>query len=189
MDDQTLPTSNVGRPLVGVQIGIWNERKKVLPANTIGEIWVKGPMVMLGYYNDPEKTAEVMHDGWLDTGDLGYLDTEGRLVITGRKKDLIINKGLNIYPQEIENVLLMHPTAIRAAVIGVPDDISGEMPVAYVQIKSHETGVEAKLRALCIRNLAAYKIPKQIIVVTHNLPLTATGKVDKKVLRKEYASK
>lgn len=185
LEDVSEPTSNVGRPILGVTVAIRDESGARLPDGAIGEIWVKGDNVMLGYYNDPERTAQTIKNGWLDTGDLGYIASNGKLIITGRLKDLIANKGFKIYPQEIENVLLQYPNVIRAGVIGEVDENVGEIAVAYVQIKEHEEGIEQKLRDLCDRNLASYKVPRKFICGTHNLPITATGKVDKKVLRKK----
>ena len=130
----------------------------------------------------------MLQDGWFNTGDLGYLDYKGRIVITGREKDLIINKGVNIYPQEIENVILLYPNAIRAAVIGVRDG-DEEVPVAFVQLRSAEEGVERNLKKLCMQHLATYKIPRKFYCDTKDLPATATGKVDKKVLRAQLAEK
>lgn len=187
MEDETVVTTCVGRPIVGVTVEIRDEAGAVLEPGTIGEIWVTGQNIMLGYYNEPEKTKEVIKNGWLDTGDLGYIDDKGRLIITGRLKDVIVNKGFKIYPQEIENVLLMYPGVIRVGVIGEIDPMSGEIAVAYVQLRHMEPDIEQKLKNLCTQNLASYKIPRKFICVTHNLPTTATGKVDKKVLRKKGA--
>lgn len=188
LEDVAKPTNSVGAPLIGVEIAIRAQDGTHLPAGSVGEIWAKGPNVMLGYYNEPEKTQEVLKNGWLDTGDLGYMDWQGKLVITGRLKDIIINKGFKIYPQEIENVLLMHANVIRAAVIGHTDPATGEIAVAYVQLKQQEPGIEQGLLELCQRYLAAYKVPRKFICQTTSLPLTATGKVDKKVLRKNHLS-
>ena len=187
LEDITESTMNVGKPLIGVDIAIRDEQGADLPDGQIGEIWAKGDNVMLGYYNEPAKTAEVIKNGWLDTGDLGYISSRGKLIITGRLKDVIAHKGFKIYPQEIENVILMHPNVIRVGVIGEIDESVGEIPVAYVQIKEQEAGIEQRLRELCERNLAAYKVPRKFVCVTHNLPLTGTGKVDKKVLRKQLS--
>jgi long-chain acyl-CoA synthetase len=189
LDDTTEPTMNVGRPLIGVSIAIRNEQGHTLADGQIGQIWVQGDNVMLGYYNEPQKTAEVIKDGWFDTGDLGYIASNGKLIITGRVKDLIAHKGFKIYPQEIENILLMHPNVMRAAVVGEPDEATGEIAVAYIQVKDAQEGIEHALRELCERNLAGYKVPRKFIIVTHNLPLTGTGKVDKKVLRKDLSQK
>lgn len=184
LQDYTEPTNNVGAAVIGVAISIRDESEAPLPNGQIGRIWVQGDNVMLGYYNEPGKTAEVIKDGWFDTGDLGYLNGNGKLVITGRLKDVIASKGFKIYPQEIENVILTYPGAIRAAVIGVIDPNAGEIAVAYVQLRHAEPDAEAMIRQLCERNLAAYKVPRKFICVTHNLPLTSTGKVDKKILKK-----
>lgn len=185
LQDYTEPTNSVGSPLIGVTIAIRDEQGNDLADGQIGEIWVKGDNVMLGYYNEPQKTGQAIKDGWFDTGDLGYIGAYGKLVITGRLKDVIASKGFKIYPQEIENVILMYPAAVRAAVIGVVDPNVGEVAVAYVQLRGAEPDAEQKIRELCERNLAAYKVPKKFVCVTHNLPLTGTGKVDKKVLKKQ----
>lgn len=185
LDDYTEPTNNVGIPLIGVTIAIRDEQGNDLPDGHIGQIWVRGDNVMLGYYNEPAKTGQAIQNGWFDTGDLGYIGAYGKLVITGRLKDVIASKGFKIYPQEIENVILMYPAAVRAAVIGVEDAHVGQVVVAYVQLRGAEPGDEQKIRELCERNLAAYKVPKKFVCVTHNLPLTGTGKVDKKVLKKQ----
>lgn len=189
LDDTTEPTDNVGRPLIGVDLAIKDEQGNDLADGAIGQIWVRGDNVMLGYYNEPEKTAQVIKDGWFDTGDLGYINARGKLIITGRLKDIIVNKGFKIYPQEVENVILMHPAVIRAAVIGEIDEAVGEVAVAYVQIKEQEPGIEQKIRELCERNLAAYKVPRKFVCSTHNLPMTGTGKIDKKELRKKLSEK
>ena len=143
---------------------------------------------MLGYYNAQEATDKVLKDNWFNTGDLAYIDSCGRIVITGREKDLIIHKGFNIYPQEIENVILSYPNAIRAAVVGLQDG-DGEVPVAFVQLRAVDEKSEKNIRKLCAQHLAAYKIPRQFFCDTKDLPATATGKVDKKILRAQLAKK
>ena len=188
LEDDTVPAGNVGRPLVGVDCAIRDEHGADMAQGNIGVIWVKGDNIMLGYYKAQEATDKVLKDGWFNTGDLGYLDSKGRIVITGREKDLIINKGVNIYPQEIENVILLYPNAIRAAVVGVRDG-DEEVPVAFVQLRSHEEQPERNLKKLCMQHLATYKVPKQFYCDTKELPATATGKVDKKVLRASLVDK
>lgn len=184
-DDVTESVSNVGRPLLGVACAIIdNEGKRLLPYQ-IGQLLVKGDNIMIGYYNNPERTKEVIKDGWLYTGDLAYIDKKGSLFITGRIKDLIIHKGLNIYPQEIENIILLHPNVLLVGVIGVDDEDVGQVPVAYVQLRHEEEFIEKALKELCAKNLAHYKIPKTFICSTKQLLTTATGKVDKKVLHKQ----
>ncbi len=189
LEDIALPTSCVGRPLMGITATIRDEQEKILPQGQVGQLWVKGDNIMLGYYQSPEMTEQVLKDGWLLTGDLAYIDPQGRIVISGRSKDLIINKGINIYPQEIENCIALHPNVMRVAVIGQEEEQVGEVPVAFVQLREKQEGIEKDLRALCQKNLAGYKVPREFFCTTDNLPLTATGKVDKKVLRAQIARK
>lgn len=182
LDDELSPTSCVGRPLIGVSCSVRDNRGHELPQGEIGILWVKGDNVMLGYYRAPEKTAEVLRDGWFNTGDFAKIDAKGRIIICGRDKDLIIHKGLNIYPPEVENILMAHKAVLAVGVIGIDDEEVGQIPVAYVQVRVHHDGLEDELRALCMQNLANYKVPRRFVIVKE-LPLTATGKVDKKVLR------
>lgn len=182
-EDEALPTGTLGRPSINIDVEIRNESGAPVAHGAIGELWVKGENIMLGYYNAPEATEKVIKDGWFNTGDMMYQDAHGKLVITGRTKDLIINKGINIYPQEIENVIMTHPNVVRVGVIGIPDEASGEVPKAYVQLKEAKDGMEAILIELCKQQLAPYKVPRSIVCQTDELPLTATNKVDKKVLR------
>jgi len=182
--DVTDRTNNVGYPVVGVDCSIRDQQGKELPAETIGQLWVKGDNIMLGYYRAPEMTAAVMEDGWFNTGDLAYIDRNGKIVITGREKDLIIHKGLNIYPQEIENIILMHLNVLQVGIIGRKDEMVGEIPIAFVQLRKKEEGIEKALKQLCSQFLAPYKVPRLFICSTKKLSITATGKVDKKILRR-----
>ncbi len=186
-DDELQPTNTVGRPVLGMQVQIRDEQGRVLSHGNIGELWVKGDNVMLGYYNAPEATNAILKNGWLDTGDLAYIDQKGRIVIAGRMKDLIIHKGLNIYPQEIENIILTHSNVIFCGVIGVGEDAAGQIPIAYVQLREPQEDIQKQLLALCKKDLASYKIPRKFICSTKALPITATGKVNKKALRVDYA--
>jgi len=183
MADELTISSNVGEPAVGVEVDIRDEEGNSIPNNQIGELWVKGDNVMLGYYRAPELTKKVLVDGWLRTGDLAYIDEKSRIVISGRLKDLIIHKGFNIYPQEIENIIMGNPQVIRVGVIGEQDSEVGEIPIAYVQVLELTENIQKELRQLCRNNLAAYKVPQRFIVQIEDLPTTATGKVNKKVLR------
>lgn len=183
MEDVTEPTSNTGRPLYGVKVAIRDENQKELPENQIGSIWLAGDTIMLGYYQAPEVTKSCIINGWFNTGDLGYLDVNGKLVITGREKDLIVNKGIKIYPQEVENVILLDQNVISVGVVALNDAVAGQVPLAYVQLRSRDPEAQDRIRELCIKNLAPYKVPRVIIADTKELPTTATGKVDKKVLR------
>ncbi len=187
--DELMPTHNVGRPCLGIQVEIRDEQGRQLARHEIGRIWVHGPNVMLGYYNAPDATAQVMKNGWFDTGDMGYLDEQGRIVITGRLKDLIIHKGFNIYPPEIENVILGHPNVLMAAVVGQHDEQSGEVPVAFVQMRTAQDNLAHELKTLCQQRLAHYKIPRTFFCSVDALPMTTTNKIDKKVLRKKLEHK
>ena len=149
--------------------------------DVIGEIMVRGPNVMQGYYNLPEETSKTITREWLHTGDLGKMDAEGFVTITGRKKDLIISAGENIYPREIEEVLVQHPKVKEVAVIGVKDEVRGEVPKAFVIAREGMTVDEKELRQFCRENLAGYKVPKHIALVP-DLPRTPTGKVLKRML-------
>ncbi len=185
-EDVGQPTNVIGRPIVEVECEIRDEQGNALPDGQIGELWVKGDNIMLGYYNAPEATQAVLKDGWFNTGDAMYVDpATGKLLITGRTKDLIIHKGINIYPQEIENIIIAHPNVIHVGVIGKKDNAYGEIPIAFVQLRQNEEGIEGKLKALCVQHLASYKVPRSFICSTEDLPTTATGKVNKKVLRKK----
>jgi long-chain acyl-CoA synthetase len=188
LEDETVSAGNVGLPLIGIQCVARGDKGVDLPSGEIGVLWVKGDNVMLGYYRAQEATDKVLQNGWFNTGDLGYIDERGRIVITGREKDLIINKGFNIYPQEIENIILLHPNVIRAGVVGRIDE-EGEVPVAFVQIRTADDDMEQSLRSLCMQHLAAYKVPRQFYCDTKELPATATGKIDKKILRALLAEK
>ena len=142
---------------------------------------VRGRNVMRGYHRLPEETAKTITGGWLHTGDLGKLDEDGFVTITGRKKDLIISAGENIYPREIEETLSQHPKVKEVAVIGVSDEVRGEVPKAFVIAREGVTVEEKELRAYCRVHMANYKIPKYFDVVA-DLPRTPTGKVLKRML-------
>ncbi len=187
LDDHTQPTSSIGKPLPAIQYVVRDEKGTDLPQGEIGVLWLSGDNIMKGYYNAPEATAEVLKDGWFNTGDLAYLTKTGRVILAGREKDLIINKGFNIYPQEIENIILSHPPILQAGVIGIKNSEDDEIPVAFIGTKEPEENHEeliATLSDLCKRNLAAYKVPRQFYI-RKELAMTTTGKVDKKVLRAE----
>jgi long-chain acyl-CoA synthetase len=178
---------SVGPPLDGVRVNILDESDRRLPVDEIGEICIQGPNVMQGYLNQPEATAEVMRGGWFHTGDLGKIDQDGYVYIIDRKKDMIIVGGLNVYPREVEECLHKHPKVAEAAIIGAPDDLHGEIPVAIIVLKPGESTESKELILHCRKFLANYKCPRRVVVV-ESLPMTATGKVDKKQLRKEYGS-
>jgi long-chain acyl-CoA synthetase len=156
-----------------------------LSRGEIGDIIVRGDNVMQGYFNRPEATAETIVNGWLLTGDMGYMDEEGFLFIVDRKKDLIISKGINIYPREIEEVIDAFSGVRASAVVGVADEKSGEIPVAYIELdEDRESLDETALKKYMREHLANYKLPKHIYVI-ESLPKNATGKVLKRVLKAE----
>ncbi|MFH1831199.1 MAG: AMP-binding protein [bacterium] len=176
-------TTVVGCPLAHIDCEIRDNNGQKVDVGTIGTLWLRGDNIMLGYYKTPEATAQVLQDKWLNTGDLARINTNGLLDITGRSKDLIIHKGFNIYPQEIENILMSHPAVFKAAVVGKLEDGTGQVPIAYVAVKDfteeQKTSLEHSLKKLCNNNLAPYKIPRKFICLT-DLPMSATGKIDKK---------
>jgi long-chain acyl-CoA synthetase len=171
----------IGQALPGVEVAIWDENHRVLPAGEVGEIMVRGRNVMFGYHRLPEETAKTITGEWLHTGDLGKLDEEGFVTITGRKKDLIISAGENIYPREIEDILSQHPKVKEVAVIGVTDEVRGEVPKAFVIAREGESVEEKELRSFCREHLANYKTPKYFEIVP-DLPRSPTGKILKRML-------
>jgi long-chain acyl-CoA synthetase len=185
VDDYTQPTNTIGKPFVGIEVSIRDEHGEELRKGSIGTLWIRGPNIMLGYYKAPEATRAIIKNGWLNTGDLAYLTSTGKIVLAGRERDLISNKGLKIYPQEVENILLTHPQVLQAAVIGIRDSENEEIPVAFIASKEQDTlTLIEQLRALCSRSLASYKIPRQYYI-RRELPVTTTGKVNKKLLLAE----
>jgi long-chain acyl-CoA synthetase len=175
----------VGVPLPGTDLRIVSveDGATEMPAGEKGEVTFKGPQVMQGYYNRPEETAAVLKDGWLYTGDIGYVDEEGFLTLVDRKKDMIIASGYNIFPNEIDDVLFEHPQILEACTIGVPDDYRGETVKSFVVCKPGESLSEEEVIAYCRTKLAAYKVPRSIELIDE-LPKSAVGKLLRKELRK-----
>ncbi|MGE6412690.1 AMP-binding protein [Planococcus kocurii] len=159
-----------------------------VPNGEIGEIAIKGPQVMKGYWNKPEETAVTIVDGWLLTGDLGYMDDEGHFFIVDRKKDMIIAGGFNIYPREIEEVLYEHEAIQECVVAGIPDPYRGETVKAYIVLKEGYTVTEEELNTHCRENLAAFKVPR-IYEFRKELPKTAVGKILRRSLVDEEVAK
>ena len=180
-------TKTVGRPIPGVEIKIVDENFGELGANQVGEIVCRAYNVTLGYYKDPNLTrATIDEAGWLHTGDLGSWDEQGYLRIVGRKDDMIINRGFNVYPREIEAFLRSHPKIANAAVIGVADDFSGEAVWAYVVADGELAPSEEEVIKFCSGRIAYYKVPKRVRVVAE-LPMTPSGKIRRFELRQEAA--
>jgi len=162
--------------------------EKEMPPGAEGELIIKGPQVMLGYWNKPQETEQQLKDGWLLTGDIARMDEDGYFYIVDRKKDLIIAGGYNIYPREVDEVLYQHPKVMEAAVIGVPHEYRGETVKAFIVLRPGETATVDEISAFCKKNLAAYKVPK-IIEFRPELPKTAVGKILRKELRAEELAK
>ncbi len=173
----------VGRPIRNVQIRIVGADGSAMPTGQDGEVLVRGPNVMKGYFRKPEETRAVLDaDGWFHTGDIGRLDADGFLSITGRLKEMLIVGGENVYPREIEAVLETHEAVLQAAVIGAPDGLRGEVPVAFVLPRQGETPTPDDLRAFARQRLASSKTPRRIII-RDDLPTGPTGKILKRKLR------
>lgn len=173
----------VGLPVKDVQVKVVDDDGNTLGVNQDGELCVKGPNVMIGYHNQPDETANTLKDGWLYTGDVARIDEDGYITIVERKKDMLIYRGCNIYPREIEELLYKHPAVKECAVVGIPDLARGEIPKAYVVLNEGISVKESELKKYCADNLARYKVPKMFSFET-SLPMTATGKILKKELKK-----
>jgi long-chain acyl-CoA synthetase len=174
-----------GRPLVGVEVRIVDPEDRTPPApGDVGEVAVRGPNVMAGYWNKPEQTAAVLVDGWYHTGDLGRLDADGYLYLVDRAKDMIVSGGENVYSTEVEDVLYRHPAVREAAVFGIPDERWGE--AVHAVVVAREAVGEDELIAHCRASIAGYKVPKRIELREEPLPKSGAGKVLKRELRAPY---
>ncbi|OQX57321.1 hypothetical protein B5M50_05960 [candidate division KSB1 bacterium 4484_219] len=173
---------SVGVPLKGVNVKVVDENGKELPPNKEGEIIVSGPNVMKGYLNRPEATKEVLKQDWFYTGDIGKIDEDGYIYILDRKKDLIIKGGFNVYPREVEELLLYHPKVKEVAVIGVPDSIQGEEVKAYVVLKDGKRASKDEIINYCQEHMALYKCPKYVVFL-RQLPKSPAGRVLKRRLK------
>ncbi len=173
---------SIGVPMKGTEIRVVDNAGNPLPAGREGEIMIRGPMLMKGYWNKPEETAQVLRDGWLHTGDIGYKDEDGYFWITERKKDLIIKAGENISPRTIEEVLFGHPKVSEAAVIGMKDDLYGENIKAFVVLKPGEEATAEEIVEHCRKKLTNFLLPKEVVFL-NALPKNLVGKVLKKELR------
>jgi len=173
----------IGMPIPSTIVRIVKEDGTVGGVNEVGEIQVKGPQVMKGYFNKPEETAQTIVDGWLLTGDIGLMEEDGYFRIVDRKKDMILVSGFNVYPNEIEDVVVTHDKVMEAAVVGIPDERTGEKVKLYV-VKGDKSLTEEELVSYCRENLTGYKIPKEVEFRTE-LPKTNVGKILRRVLRDE----
>ena len=173
----------VGRPLDGIEVKIADDDRNPVPTGEMGELACRGYNVMLGYYRAPEATAETVdEEGWLYSGDLATMDADGYVKIVGRKKDMLICGGFNVYPAEIEEYLFTHPKVQNVSVIGVPDDVFGEVAVAYVIPREGETVDPQEIVDYCVGEIANFKVPRYVEIVD-GFPMTQSGKVQKFKLR------
>lgn len=182
LKDAKLKRGSVGKPVNGAEVRVVSENGEDLPTGESGEIIVRGPMLMKGYFKQPEETASVIRDGWFHTGDLGAFDEDGFLYHMGRSKELVITGGLNVYPAEVENALLKHQDVMESAVIGVPDEKRGEVLKAFVVRRDGSFVAEKELQKFLRGHLADFKVPREAVFVKQ-IPLLGIGKVDKVALR------
>lgn len=178
----------VGRPLPNQEIKIVDESGKTVPVGERGEICCRGYNVMIGYWNDEEKTAETIdEEGWLHSGDIGIMDEDGYVQVVGRIKDMIIRGGENIYPAEVEQFLYTHPDILEVQVVGVPDDKYGEQVCAWIQTRDNKQLTAEQVREFCSGQIAHYKVPHYIKFVSE-YPMTVTGKIQKFVMREQMVA-
>ena len=180
-DSERIPGS-IGQPVIGVEVAIMGEDGTILPPGADGEIVVRGGTVMKGYYRRPEATEQAIRGGWFHTGDIGRCDANGNFFVVDRLKDMVIRGGFNVYPREIEEVLMTHPAVALVAVIGVPHPVHGEEIKAFLVPRPGEAVDAEEIIAWCRERMAAYKYPR-IVEVVEALPMTATGKILKRALR------
>ncbi|QQK74588.1 long-chain-fatty-acid--CoA ligase [Salicibibacter cibarius] len=179
---QKIKPGSVGQPLPDIEVAVVDENDRRLPANEVGELIVSGPNVLKGYHGKPEETEKILKDGWLYTGDMARIDEENYVFIVDRKKDVIIRGGFNIYPKDLEELLLSHSEVSEVGVIGIPSEKMGEEVGAYVVKKRKSDIKEEELIAFCQEHLAKYKTPRFLKIVSY-LPKNMIGKTDKKKLR------
>ncbi len=180
--EDELRLASCGRPAPGMSVKVLGPDDKVLPAGEVGELCIRGPLVMQGYHKKPEQTAETIRDGWLRTGDLAVTDQDGYIRLVGRAKDMIISGGFNVYPAEVEAPILMHPDVEAAAVVGLPHDKWGEAVTAFVVAKPGTNPDPAEIIALVREKKGPVMAPKSVYVIDE-IPMTSLGKPDKKALR------
>jgi long-chain acyl-CoA synthetase len=178
---------SVGTPIETVEVKVVDPADQEVPAGTWGEILIRGPNVMLGYWNRPEETAEALRGGWFHTGDIGYRDEDGYLFLVDRVKDMINTAGFKIWPREVEEVLYKHPAIKECAVVGIPDELKGEIAKAFVVCRADTQVTAPQLEAHCREQLATYKLPSAFEFL-EELPKSPTGKILKRLLREQAAS-
>ncbi len=173
---------SVGKPMPGFEVRLVDDEGNEVADGGAGEVCARSKSIMQGYWKSPETTSEVIKDGWLHTGDIGRLDDEGYLYIVDRKKDLILRGGFNVFPRDVEDVLLEHPAVAVAGVVGKPDPVRGEEVIAFVQLTPGQEVTPDDLIQFARERLGKYKYPREVRIVP-NVPLTPVGKIDRKVIR------
>jgi fatty-acyl-CoA synthase len=181
-EDQMRKLGSAGRATLNVETQIVDDDDRPVPPGVMGEIVHRGPHAMLGYWNDPAKTAETFRNGWFHSGDLGVMDEDGYLFVVDRKKDMIKTGGENVASREVEEVLYQHPAIAEVAVFGVPHPVWIEAVTAAAVLRAGQTLDADRLIAFCRERLAAFKVPKQVVFVD-KLPKNASGKILKRELR------
>jgi long-chain acyl-CoA synthetase len=182
--EHKLGSIGIALPYCEARIADTTKAVKTMPCGEVGELMIRGPIVMQGYWENDKATRETIEpDGWLHTGDLASMDEDGAIFIVDRKKDMINTSGFKVFPAEIERVIAAHPSVALVAVGGIPDEFKGEMAKAYVVLKSGAAPDADGILALCRRELAAYKVPRAVQFVA-DLPKTSTGKVMRRELTK-----
>ncbi|MCB9285532.1 MAG: AMP-binding protein [Lewinellaceae bacterium] len=185
--DGTGKIGTIGLPAPSTDMRIVDDKGNPLPVKEVGEIQIKGPQVMKGYYNRPDETEKILKDGWLSTGDIGFMHEDGYFQIVDRKKDMILVSGFNVYPNEIEDVIAAHPKVLEVAAIGLPDPKSNEVVKVFI-VKKDASLTEAEVIEHCRKELTNYKVPKQV-EFRKELPKTNVGKILRRVLRDEELKK
>ncbi len=175
-------TGSCGPPLLSIETRIVDDEGNDLPSGQVGELWLRGPSITRGYWNQPETTEQAFSDGWFRTGDAGMLDDDGFLYVVDRKKDMFISGGENVYPAEVEAVIAELPDVAENAVVGVPDERWGEVGRVYVIPVPGRIVSEDDILVHCRQRLATFKVPKTA-VITDTLPRTASGKLQKHILK------
>jgi long-chain acyl-CoA synthetase len=175
-----------GRAAIGCEVRIVDAEHRPLANGVVGEVAVRGQNVMMGYWERPEETAKAVIDGWMHTGDGGYMDDEGFVYLVDRMKDMIISGGENVYSIEVENVVAQHPAVAQCAVVGIPDEHWGETVHAFVIPKTGANVNTAEIIAFCKEKIAGYKCPRSVDIRTEPFPLSGAGKVLKRELRRPF---
>jgi len=178
-------TSSIGAAATGATVKVFDEQDREAPRGTPGELVIRSPAVMMGYWRNPEGTKDALRNGWLHTGDIGYQNEQGRFYFVDRKKDIVKTGGENVSSQEVEAAILRHPKVAQAAVLGLPDPRWIEAVAAWVVLKPEQTATEQEIIGFCKEHLAAYKVPKKVVFAA-TLPQSPTGKILKRKIREEH---